>query len=73
MTTAAPESARPAAFARCWTRKEAYLKGTGAGLGENLAVTYVGTGGQPAAPDGWTLSDVPVPAGYAGASAVFCR
>ena len=68
--TAAPERERPAAFARCWTRKEAYLKGTGTGLGENLSVTYVGSGAQPVSPDGWTLADVPVPSGYAAATAV---
>lgn len=67
---AAPE--RPAAFARCWTRKEAYLKGTGEGLaGEALGGTYLGTGPSPAAPPaGWTLTDVEVPAGFAAACAV---
>lgn len=68
--TAAPDTERSVAFARCWTRKEAYLKGTGAGLGEELSVTYVGTGERPAAVDGWTLDDVTVPAGYAAATAV---
>jgi 4'-phosphopantetheinyl transferase len=72
LTSASPGE-RPAAFARCWTRKEAYLKGTGTGLGESLSVTYVGTGEQPAAPDGWTIADVPVPDGYAAATAVSDR
>ncbi|MFD0382159.1 4'-phosphopantetheinyl transferase family protein [Streptomyces stramineus] len=67
---ALPERARPAAFARCWTRKEAYLKGTGTGLSEDPAVTYVGTGTVPASPAGWALSDVPVGAGYAAAVAL---
>ncbi|WP_181764712.1 4'-phosphopantetheinyl transferase family protein [Streptomyces albidus (ex Kaewkla and Franco 2022)] len=63
------EPRRPAAFARCWTRKEAYLKGTGTGLGEDPSVTYVGTAGAPVPPPGWRISDIEVPAGYAAASA----
>ncbi|WP_328718445.1 4'-phosphopantetheinyl transferase superfamily protein [Streptomyces sp. NBC_00247] len=63
---------RPAAFARCWTRKEAYLKGTGEGLaGEALGGAYLGTGPSPGAqPVGWTVVDAEVPAGFAGAYAV---
>jgi 4'-phosphopantetheinyl transferase len=65
------EAARPATFARCWTRKEAYLKGVGTGItDELLSVTYVGTGPRPAPLAGWALTDVPVPAGYAAACAV---
>ncbi|GAA2626741.1 4'-phosphopantetheinyl transferase family protein [Streptomyces axinellae] len=60
----------PAAFARCWTRKEAYLKGTGSGLGEDPSVTYVSALGEPAAVPGWRLTDLPVPTGYAAASAL---
>ncbi|MBO8196336.1 4'-phosphopantetheinyl transferase superfamily protein [Streptomyces oryzae] len=68
---ALPDSAAlPAAFTRCWTRKEAYLKGTGAGLGEDPSVTYVGTFGEPAQVPGWQLTDLPAPAGYAAASAL---
>ncbi|MEV5511155.1 4'-phosphopantetheinyl transferase family protein [Streptomyces orinoci] len=51
---------RRSAFARCWTRKEAYLKGTGAGLAESLSLTYVGCGPDPVSPAGWLLSDVAV-------------
>ncbi|MBT2383397.1 4'-phosphopantetheinyl transferase superfamily protein [Streptomyces sp. ISL-11] len=65
---AGPE--RPAAFARCWTRKEAYLKGTGTGLSEDPSVTYVGAGPVPGAPGGWALTDVAVGRGYAAAVAV---
>ncbi|MFI5761396.1 4'-phosphopantetheinyl transferase family protein [Streptomyces sp. NPDC051563] len=61
---------RPAAVARCWTRKEAYLKGVGIGLGGNPALTYVGTGDAPSAPPGWTLADVPAFPGYVAARAV---
>ncbi|WP_405806183.1 4'-phosphopantetheinyl transferase family protein [Streptomyces sp. NBC_01187] len=64
------EAALPAAFARCWTRKEAYLKGTGSGLGEDPSVTYVSALDKPAALPGWRLTDLPVPAGYAAASAL---
>jgi 4'-phosphopantetheinyl transferase len=59
-----------AAFGRCWTRKEAYLKGTGAGLGEDPSATYVGSLGQPAQVPGWRLADLPAPSGYAAASAL---
>ncbi|MCX5400830.1 4'-phosphopantetheinyl transferase superfamily protein [Streptomyces sp. NBC_00102] len=70
--SALPVADRPAAFARCWTRKEAYLKGTGEGLsGSALSGAYLGTGPTPAPPPGgWTLADVPVPPGYVAACAV---
>ena len=67
---ALPEDARPAAFARCWTRKEAYLKGTGTGLAEDPSLTYVSTLAAPAEPPGWRLADIEVPDGYAAASAL---
>ncbi|WP_372410637.1 4'-phosphopantetheinyl transferase superfamily protein [Streptomyces luteireticuli] len=65
-----PEAERVRAFARCWTRKEAYLKGTGTGLGESLSVTYVGCGERPASPDGWSVRDVEVGEGYTAAVAL---
>jgi len=64
-------AARPErAFATVWTRKEAYLKGIGTGLSRGLATDYLGAAGLAPLPDGWTLLDVPVPDGYAGAVAV---
>ncbi|MFD7664037.1 4'-phosphopantetheinyl transferase family protein [Streptomyces sp. NPDC059788] len=67
---ALPEHRRPAAFARCWTRKEAYLKGTGSGLaGDLMTTTLVGAGPEPVAMPGWAMADVAVPEGFAAACA----
>jgi 4'-phosphopantetheinyl transferase len=65
------------AFYRCWTRKEAYLKAIGAGIGgDSLARVEVSTGGVPelrAAPgadaDEWSLLDLEVGDGFASALA----
>ncbi|MBZ4321016.1 4'-phosphopantetheinyl transferase family protein [Streptomyces huiliensis] len=67
---AVPRADRTTAFSRCWTRKEAYLKGTGTGLAERLSVTYVGCGPRPASPPGWALSDVEAGPGYTAAVAL---
>jgi 4'-phosphopantetheinyl transferase len=65
-----PDEVR-AAFFRCWTRKEAYLKGTGAGLNDSLSRWYVGTAESTVdTPEGWSLASVPVPEGYVAALAV---
>ncbi len=61
---------RPAAFGRCWTRKEAYLKATGAGLTEDPSLTYVGTGANPAGPPHWLITDHPAPPAYTAAIAL---
>jgi len=63
--------ARPGGFARCWTRKEAYLKATGAGLSRDaLRDRYLGAGSHPPRLPGWTAVDVDVPSGWAAACVV---
>uniref|UniRef100_UPI0015F0A0DF 4'-phosphopantetheinyl transferase superfamily protein n=1 Tax=Streptomyces phytophilus TaxID=722715 RepID=UPI0015F0A0DF len=64
---AAPEALRSAAFTRLWTRKEAYLKGLGVGLGRALDADDVST-----AVPGWHLVDLAPGTGHAGALAVEC-
>ncbi|MEU6762961.1 4'-phosphopantetheinyl transferase superfamily protein [Streptomyces sp. NPDC046853] len=72
--TELPPAQRPLAFARCWTRKEAVLKGTGEGLaGGGMAALLVGTGPTPLGVRGWTVRDVAVPDGYAAAVATADR
>ncbi|WP_267040154.1 4'-phosphopantetheinyl transferase superfamily protein [Streptomyces sp. NBC_00347] len=71
--SALPAGERPAAVARCWSRKEAYLKGVGIGLGGNPTLTYVGTRATASAPPGWTVADVPAFPGYVAARAVRTR
>ncbi|SPE99911.1 hypothetical protein [Streptomyces sp. MA5143a] len=61
---------RSAAFTRCRAREEAYLKGTGKGLGGGLGRTYVGMGPEPASVPGWSLTDVRAAPGSAAAVAV---
>lgn len=62
---------RPAAFARVWARKEAYLKGLGTGLGRAPSLDYLGVAVDAVAgPPGWTIADVVVADGYAAAVAV---
>jgi len=76
---ALPPEERVAAFFRCWTRKEAYIKAIGKGLSQALDEFDVtlAPGIAPAllrAKDDdaarWWLSDVEVGEGYAGALAV---
>lgn len=67
---ALPDAGRAGALARLWTRKEAYLKGTGVGLAYGFADPYVGIADRPAALAGWTVVDVPAPPAYAAAVAL---
>jgi 4'-phosphopantetheinyl transferase len=77
VVASAPASAQPEAFTRCWVRKEAYLKGTGEGLGREPQSVRVGVGSRfddpgPAAGElgGWQLVDLDAPPGHAAAMAV---
>ncbi|MBU5637553.1 4'-phosphopantetheinyl transferase superfamily protein [Geomonas sp. Red69] len=69
------------AFYRCWTRKEAYMKGTGRGFslvstafdvsllpGEPPAL--LGHGSDPDEVGRWCIIDLPVPGGYCAALAI---
>jgi 4'-phosphopantetheinyl transferase len=70
---------RPAAFFRCWTRKEAFIKATGQGLAQPLdgfivslgePARFLDIGGDAAALARWTLHDLHPREGYAGALVV---
>ncbi|HEX2770370.1 MAG TPA: 4'-phosphopantetheinyl transferase superfamily protein [Geobacteraceae bacterium] len=76
-----PPGEQLAAFYRCWTRKEAYLKGCGRGFSvpvdsfdvsllpghPPLLLEHRASPGEPAA---WSLIDIPVPHGYFATLAV---
>ncbi|HKR22309.1 MAG TPA: 4'-phosphopantetheinyl transferase superfamily protein, partial [Pyrinomonadaceae bacterium] len=74
-----PSADRVDGFFRCWTRKEAYIKATGRGLSQALDSFDVTLGPRESAAlirneDGsherWTLVDIEVCPGYAGAAAI---
>lgn len=76
---ALPESERRDAFFRCWTRKEAFIKGTGRGLSYGLGRFDVTLAPAEAArllraedddPSRWSLCDLPAGSDYAAALAV---
>lgn len=76
-----PESDQASSFLACWTRKEAYLKSTGEGLGASLAAFEVSVrpsepariisiGGSEDRARGWYMEDFSPARGYAGAVVV---
>lgn len=76
-----PSELQPAAFYRCWTRKEAYLKGCGSGFSRPADICDVSLlpdqppallahRTDPQAPSGWCLVDLAVPEGFCAALAV---
>jgi 4'-phosphopantetheinyl transferase len=75
-----PEADRSAAFYRCWTRKEAYLKALGFGLSKGLASFEVSCSEAAtsaicdrASSDQWFAHDLQLPDGYAGALVLAAR
>ncbi|MEU5893111.1 4'-phosphopantetheinyl transferase superfamily protein [Streptomyces sp. NPDC047461] len=59
---ALPDAEQPLAFGRLWTRKEAYFKGLGTGLGRELNSDYLGERTDPdapARPRGWRIENMP--------------
>jgi 4'-phosphopantetheinyl transferase len=76
-----PPHLRTAAFFRCWTRKEAFIKARGEGLAlplDSFAVSLapdapaalLSIGGSAAAAAEWSLDEIAVPTGYTAAVAV---
>jgi 4'-phosphopantetheinyl transferase len=65
-----PDEDRPSAYFRCWTRKEAYLKGIGVGVGVPLETIEVGMDPRrPVRVGGFTVHQVDVANGFAAAVA----
>ena len=81
---AMPETDRPAAFISLWTRKEAWLKATGGGIGETLnrvevsfqpgePVQVLRVADDPAGAAGWMLAELVPATGFTGALAARAR
>lgn len=81
MLSALPATERAAAFFRCWTRKEAYIKAIGSGLSHpldtfdvtlapNEPAALLRVEGDPREVDRWSLFDLAVEHGYAAALVV---
>ena len=77
---ALPVEQRVPGFYNAWTRKEAYLKGRGIGIGAGLDYFDVSLAPdqpaqlraarrEPDAPTRWSIADLPAPRGYAAALA----
>jgi 4'-phosphopantetheinyl transferase len=62
--TALVPASRAAAAARCWTRKEAVLKGIGTGLLAPADELEVGIAAGAVLVAGWRVADLPVPGGH---------
>lgn len=78
---ALPDGEKPKAFFNLWTRKEAYLKATGAGIGESLSeaevsflanepARFISLFGDRHAGDHWRLCELDPAAGFVAALAV---
>ncbi|MEW2317425.1 4'-phosphopantetheinyl transferase family protein [Streptomyces bauhiniae] len=65
-----PDDALQGAFARLWTRKEAYLKGLGTGLARAADIDYLGDAAEAWRPPGWTVRNLPLCPSHAGAAAL---
>ncbi|WP_405872260.1 4'-phosphopantetheinyl transferase family protein [Streptomyces sp. NBC_00005] len=68
--TRIPAEQRQTAFARLWSRKEAYLKGLGTGLARAADIDYLGEAAESWRPTGWTVRNMPLCASHVGAAAL---
>lgn len=68
--TALPLSARPEATTRAWTQKEAVLKARGTGLLDDPSTVLTHVGRPAGVVAGWTVEDLPVPAGWVASLAL---